>query len=351
MALVQLNRPFAWPGLVFNAPATPAVASAALLNGAGEYDAIILTAKEDMAITHVGFRINAASGGVPNYRIETVDSSGLPSGTLWATNTEVTAPSAPGTGLSVYALTATANISRGQVFCVKGSYSSGTSLNFTTIAGILSVVQQPYRVSNTGTPTKSTFNCWGAVLGSSSTQFYCIDQFLPVTSIANGTITNTNGRADGARFQVPFKCRVIGMRRFNGSAIGDYNVLLQDDSNNELGSTSTAQDGDYTGGTTAGERVHFFDNAITLSTGTWYRLCVEPTSGTTVGFGDFSIPNTNYLSACPGGANFYYTTRSSGIWTDTQTRVPLIDLLIDQIDDGAGGSSGGGPLIGGRLVA
>jgi hypothetical protein len=44
----------------------------------------------------------------------------------------------------------------------------------------------------------------------------------------------------------------------------------------------------------------------------------------------------------PGGANCHYATYASGSWTDTATdQVPIMDILIDQLDDGTGGGAFG----------
>jgi hypothetical protein len=69
---------------------------------------------------HVGFRAGTAAGSPTiEVRIETLDASGLPSGTLWATNTNGTTGTVSSNTYVLWALTASASIAKGQMFCVR----------------------------------------------------------------------------------------------------------------------------------------------------------------------------------------------------------------------------------------
>lgn len=343
MTLVALPAPIVWPGINVVNSGAPTLQAATLLDAAGEYSAMVFNAKQAMAITHVGFYVQGAVGSpTAEVRIETL-TSGNPSGTLFATNTNGTSGTLTASTWALVALTATANITAGQDFAVLVQYASGTSTTLSSLTastfGLISAF--PYRVTNTtGSAVKSNGQNLQIALGSSTTTFYPLTSCYPVLSSGGGTFNNTNGAVRAARFQVPFTCRAIGMRVFLGPSVGNFNIVLFDDAGSELSSSSTAKVGANLKG--SGETVEsFFDNPVTLAIGTWYRAGLEPSSATNSQINFVVLPSADYRSAMPGGTNYHYATRASGVWTDTATdTVPLIDIIIDQLDNGA--TTGGG---------
>jgi hypothetical protein len=187
-------------------------------------------------------------------------------------------------------------------------------------------------------------------LGSSSTSFYSCNGLLPVSAGTANSFNNTNGARQGLRFQVPFKCRAAGIRLYRlGSANGDFNYILMDDAGTELSSSSTLRTGLYSTTTNDGVNNLYFDNNVTLDPGTWYRAVLEPTSTTNITLYTFTIPSTDYLSATPFGANAHYTTYASSAWNDTATtQLPVMGIIIDQLDDGVSTGGGGGIKLAGR---
>jgi hypothetical protein len=313
-------------------------------------------AREDMVVSHVGFRVNGVTASpTAEVRIETLDASGMPSGTLWGTNTNGTTGTLTSNSYNLQALTASATISKGQAFFVKIAYASGTSFVLAQMGGwpLYYNSTLPYTVVNTGTPTKSILNVMATIaLGSSSTTFYQVLGTMPVTAFtANSFSTSTAaGSKRGMRFTMPYRARCIGLRYWNGGASGDCNVILMDDSGNELSSSSTAYDGDINvTGSNNGSLILFFDNTVTLTAGTTYRVVVEPTTTTNVTVGTLTLPSASYRSASPSGTMAHFTTyTTAGGWVDTATdQIVGIDILIDQIDDGAGSGGGGQRVFGG----
>lgn len=348
MTMVTLPGTIAWPGIVPAAGTGWSGGTTTNLTAAGHYQAYVYAANQDMVISHVGYKSGGAVGSpVADIRIETVDASGFPSGTLWATNTNVSSGTLTGNTDGLAALTASATITKGQVFCVKFAYSSGTSFNLTTLdTNMISNSTLPYKVLNTGTPTRGTINgeTPAVYFGSSSTTFYCMIGSFPWTNIGGGTFNNTNSARRGLRFTIPFKARAVGLRWYNGGAIGDYNVALYNDAGTELSSSLTAYDGDHTSATNSGIASAYFDNNVLLTAGTTYRLSIEPTTATNAAVYTHTLPSANARSATPAGTGCHYTTFATGAWTDTSTSsLPVMDLLIDQLDDGAGG---GGSVVG-----
>lgn len=343
MTLVSLNTIWAWPGLTgAQTSSTPAFATATTLDASGEYVCNVFAAREAMTISHVGWMTNTVSGSpTADTRIETVGTDGIPTGTLWATNTNIISGTLSATTFTLHALTAAASIARGQIFAVKALYNSGT--NFLVRGSINNVAiknsSMPYRITNTGTPTKTTlhttFSPWA--LGSSTTQFYALDKVLPLTALTSSAFSNSvAGAKRGMRFQVPFPCRCAGLSWLNSTSVGDYNAILYNDAGTELSSSSTAFEGDQSAADTGGAAIAFFDNAVTLNPNTWYRAVVEPSSATNITVGFATLPSAAYRTAWPGNTSHHYTTfTTAGGWVDSATdQVPWMDILIDQIERG-----------------
>lgn len=167
---------------------------------------------------------------------------------------------------------------------------------------------------------------------------------MAINSFTAGTFNNTNGAKRGLRFIPPMNCRAIGMRWYTGNTSGDCNISLMNDAGTELSSSSTAYDCDHTGGGGAMTTM-YFDNAVTSTAGTAYRIAPEPTSATNCGLAFYTLPSADYYTTTPGGVNCTYATLASGTWTDSTTQIPLMDVLLDQIDNGAGSGEGGGQRV------
>jgi len=350
MTLVSLPSPIHWPGILGSSVGAPGVGASSSLTSAGHYSAYVFIAREDMTISHVGFRTGTATGSpTADVRIETIDpATGLPNG-LWATNTNIVTGTLSANTWGLQALTASASITKGVAFCVKIALATGTNMTVAQISNSNWLFQSnlPYQVVNTGTPTKTVLNSTAALiaLGSSSTTFYQVYGSFPYNSAAAGLFNNTNSAKRGLRFTPPMDCRAIGIRWFTGTAVGDYNAIIFNDAGTELSSSSTAFEGDLSAASGNAAHTVFFDSPVTLAAGTTYRAVIEPSSATNVNVSTFVLPSADYLGASPAGTVAHYTTFATATWTDSATStLPMMDIIIDQIDDGAG--SGGGGVIG-----
>lgn len=77
MTLVTLPSPIYWPGNAGALAGGPSLVTVATLDASGEYAAYVQVAREDMVISHVGFRAGTATNSpTVEVRIETLDSSG-----------------------------------------------------------------------------------------------------------------------------------------------------------------------------------------------------------------------------------------------------------------------------------
>lgn len=353
MALTDLPMPIIYPGYFKSITGTISLATDVTLDAAGEYISHVFSAPQDMTIAHVGFKTGTVSGSpTAQIRIETVGADGLPTGTLWGANTNATTATLTSSAWIGTDLTASASISRGQIFCVKILYASGTSIIVQRLANLNNQISSmPYSVVNTGTPTKQRINHTAILgVGSSSTSFYPLRGTLPVSALpGSGSFNNTNGDRRGLRFSVPFKARACGIRMQGFASSGNFNVAIYDDSGNEVSSSSTAYDADHSGLSTSGHHTIFFDNPAIILPGTFYRAVLEPTSSTNITFQTFQFPSADHRSGSYGGVNNHYTTYTTGGgWIDTATdTIPVLDVAFDQFDVGAGAYPGLQDMSGG----
>ena len=319
----------------------PSVVAARTMDAAGEWSGYIYKASEAMAISHVGFLPQASTGGVAEIRIETVSAAdGKPTGTLWATNTNGTSGTLVAGTFELVALGATANIAAGDVFAVLVKFSAGTSFTTAVFTGATYSLGTPYETFNAGSSSIGDMRLLSIAVGSSSSAFYKVYGTLPFISYTANTFNNTDNARQGLRFKVAMKGRLWGLRHFSAGQTSDYDYRLYSDAGTLLASGSHDKDQAQPG--TNLFRRHPFASPPTLDPDTWYRLVIVPTSATNAAAPYFTLPSADYRSACPLGVNGHLTTfTDSGGWIDTNTdKVPLMDLLFDQFDDGAGGGGG-----------
>lgn len=144
----------------------------------------------------------------------------------------------------------------------------------------------------------------------------------------------------GLKFRLPFPCRVRGVwAHMTASAGGNFDAKLYDsDGSTVLKSVSV--DGDEAKATGGSAAVFFwFASPQTLDADTFYRITLLPTTGTSVTLTEFDVASSAIMDALEGGQDFHHTSRvDAGAWTDTTTKRPFMGLIVDQLDDGAGGS-------------
>ena len=341
MSLQQIKS-IIFPQILTALSGAPAIASSRTIDAAGEWDGLVLRAERDMTISHVGFLPFASSTGVAEIRIETVSTAdGKPTGTLWGTNTNGVSGTLVALSWELVALTAAASISAGDVFAVLIKYSSGTSFQPGYISGNGFSGGAPYETFNTGAGSSlGDGRTLCLALGSDATTFYPVDACIPATAYSSNSFNNTDAARRGLRFKLPFRARVAGLRHYHAGINGDVDIRLYDDAGTQL--TSKAVDGSQNQtGSNLWKRLYFSTPQI-IEPDTWYRAVVVPASATNSAMPYLTLPSADYRRAMPGGINAHYTTYTTlGGWVDTDTdKVPLLDLLIDQLGDDAGGAGG-----------
>ena len=150
--------------------------------------------------------------------------------------------------------------------------------------------------------------------------------------------TGSSPSEAGTRFRLPYPVRAAGLElAIQPSPTATYDGVLYDDSMNVLASASRT-----TVRAALGNAVRsciFFSSSVSLNANTWYRIGVKPTSVNNVGCGYFDVTLNSHLAGCPGGADWYYWSRTgAGSVTDNTTRRMMTSLIVDQLEAGGGGT-------------
>lgn len=168
----------------------------------------------------------------------------------------------------------------------------------------------------------------------------------------------TNPDERGNIFQVPFACKVAGiwlsMRTVD--ATSDYTVsLFSDPEGSPTMLDSVAVDAAQHGATATGTMAwHPFDAEVELAANTDYCVAVRATGAGNIRYTELSVPSGVAGQRAlwyPGGTSLRSVTRDGGSGAFGSSNTLLynpIGVGISAVETGGGG---GGPLIGGRLVA
>lgn len=145
----------------------------------------------------------------------------------------------------------------------------------------------------------------------------------------------------GNKFRLPFNARVVGSWGFFRKD-GDYTVTLYD-SDGTTALRTLSMDKDVVG-TPVSQVALYFSTPVTLTKDTWYRITWYPNTTTSCRTWHFNVSDVGGyegMDAAPCGSDMHLTKRTdAGAWTDTTTQRCMMGLVIDQLDDGAGGAGG-----------
>lgn len=358
---MQSVGPFLWPPR----PSSPNPTTGNItIDAADEMAGVVCEAPKAGNIAHILWRTRTVTtGATVDVRMETVDTSNAqPSGTLFGTNTngsQVVADANDNVWFRT-SLTASATVAIGDIFAtlIKNPSSSFGNMQIAGIEQINSLVSFPYIFG----PLASNLAEFG---GQATPIFvfeyddgsYAAPEFAwPVDTVSNVT-ANTGSNPDevAVYFTPQAKMRAIGWyASLLNNAAADYRVQLYESGNNTPLAISTR---DATFSANSSQRWHTGRFAAqTLAAGTTYRLGFLPTTGTNISVKYWEAPSAyaNVLNSIPGLAAMHYSSRNrsgttdpdSASWTEIAYRRLFAGLLIDQLDDGAGGGGGAGPFGG-----
>lgn len=342
MTIVNFGPAYCPELVSFAAAATPSLNNITL-NASGDKYGAVLRVRKAGDIHRIGLLVGTTvtSAVDLDVRIETV-SSQVPSGSLWATNTNGTiAAGSVTTSTFVYAtLTADATVAVGDLIGISVVAAGSPNLTLSRLITNGTVLSQmPYMVDgSTGTYSASgNFPIFAIEYSDGS---YAYEPYLWPISAINTHTFNSGSTPDelAIKFQFAAPTRVCG----GWVAIDLDNtidvVLYDNNGSSVLQSVSLTNSGRES--TSGASPYLFFFTPQTLSASTNYYLAFKPgASNFTIYSHD--VPSAAALDQMGGGQSMYYSSRAdAGSWSDTATRRLFAGLLIDGIDDGSGGAAG-----------
>lgn len=311
------------------------------------------------SLTTVYFKMGATvtTGSTVDVRIETV-SNGVPTGTLFGANTNVTVVVAD-TDDGVWktaTLTAAASINAGDEFAIVIVNSSGTpNMRFATFNIVFTglVSRSPVCLQDTGGGTWAQAGvpfCWFTKWTTNSVIF--LPYLCSIEQDATLTAFNSGSAADEFALKIipTFKCRVIGVSApiFNVQAGADYTVSLWPASSTTDGDAlgQQAHDGELGSSTTTdGHAECYFPSPITLTAGTTYYMGLRADTANNISIVELTTPSsiTDSMKAVSPlqsttmvKATRAWTAGSAGSWTEAANSYIPFSIIIDQLDDGFG---------------
>jgi hypothetical protein len=357
MALQELGY-FALPPIPRSLSGSPQSVSNITVDLADEIGGGVYLVPKTGNITKVWVRFGTVTTGATlDVRLETIGSDGNPSGTLVGTTTNaslVLASSDDDKWIPV-TLTAAAAVTRGDhiaAVVVNPSSSAGT-FNLPGASDDPAGGESPnYGVNKSGGSWLTKLVVAPSILFEYSDGFACAPGFVMV-AVFNSTAFTSASAADeiGNRFTLPFPARVGGAWFYGIGSSGSNGDLVVYEGTTAI-ATGTIKSVERAGLTAL--YYVWFATPANLSANTVYRVVLKPGATGNATIYDWDLPvATDILDVLPGGKNCYGTSRvDAGSWTDDTdaNKRYLIGVFLDAFDDGAGGSGGGGPLVGGRLV-
>lgn len=345
-------------------------ASQTTLQAIGDYVAVIRQAEETATITGVSIHVDTHSGGTGNIvrvGIQSVGSNGHPSGTyLGFVDKDRTNANFPLFGPTTHTLGTSVNLTRGQLYAIVAEALSGTwsgAANLRTndnyYVGNENDLSFPY-LANKVAGVLSKSNGTGAYTHScvsATTMYGAPHNPAHISSISSTSTPNEIGNYFRLPLGTGTSYTVLGVRLFIAmtDSVGTFDITLYDNTSTALQQVSFTCS-NVVGNTTGGyQRDFYFDEAslTPLTPGTFYRIAIRATNTTAIGaMGSIYVPTSLGMTAYTGpDGSFIYTSRTfAGAWTDVAGQMHLMRLLISDITGGSTGVTGGGPVVGGRLI-
>jgi hypothetical protein len=305
---------------------------------------------KDGNLRFIGFDCTAVSGSPAlDVRAETV-SAELPSGSLWATNTNAAYSPTLTSSFVWIQLTADAVVTAGQQIAAVVGYTSGTSATIALRAiGIYDNVQ-----TILSRPVAMSAGAWAVTQGIPGICFKYDDGTIlrggyPVSSFASSSYNSGSSPNERAtRFTAPAAVTLVGARLLlqisNTTATFSVNVYSGTSTSPIAGGTVTVAAAQYVDSQIGLADVSFMP-PITLTLGQQYALSVKATNGSNITSYRALFPSTAERDVCLGEATS--DTRAGSSWLgETTTTSEMIIPVFGSVTAGGGSR---GILTGGRL--
>lgn len=318
-----------------------------VLDAAGEYVAWCGPCSDSGTITQIGVPVHSVTvGGDIDVRVETLDGSGFPSGTLFDTNTEatVTISSADNYSTKWVTLTAGAAVSLNTWIAVKirANSSSVPNANFRTVS--MWQLGVPYQAYNTGTPSLSEDLPLITMRYSDGSLLRQPQGLLSPIDILMSVDAFTNGNVLGNRFRLPFDASVRGFW-LNGDLNADATVRLYDSDGSTVLKSLTVYSALAREDAVGYPRWMSFASDQELNANTWYRIGIVSNDATSSSLSIYQqLTETNYggswwMDQAENVAAAQLTEASSGSptgegdWSNTASQIAFIGVIMDKLTE------------------
>lgn len=326
----------------------PTFTNAATIDAANEKGGFVLriTAAGNISKILWGVR-TVTTGATVDVRLETVDAAtGLPTGTLWAANTNgaQVVNSTDDDTQFITTLTAAATVAVGDWVAVVISNPGASFGNMLIRAMQDESMDNAYCCQYVASWAKNDIGSPVVGFEYDDGSYPLIEGCWPLSNAATLTTYANSSTPDvrGLYFSLPFVARVKGwwgIIDLDGPA--DVKLI---DSDGVTALLTSSLDPDIRVNTVSGLLSGCFSGTQVLSANTVYRLVLEPTSTTNIGLNELDVSAAAVMNALHGGSLFYHTSAKNptgtGSWTNTTTKRPYLGLILDGFDDGAGGGGG-----------
>jgi len=315
--------------------------SGVLIDAVGEKAAQIFQAPKTGLIRRiVCVTANITTGATLDARLETVNATGDPSGTLFGTNTNANLVLGSADDLIFKEsadFTADAVVTRGDYLAAVIVWATPFVGNISRWGSIPSFFFPYSDVFNTGAWVKNAALCAIGVKYSDGSYEWCgsdafIEESVNTLSVSSALSPNQVGNS----FTPAARMTLGGFWvQTNWVAGGDFDfVVYGPDGVTPLSTTAIDADKSLA---TAGPAQYLITTPIVLSAGVTYRLVVKP-GATALTVRERIFDNPAVLNMIELGTTFYKTSATNptglGSWTDDTSRRINMGLIITQIDDG-----------------
>lgn len=344
-SMVSLNSYFGIPEIPYGIASPPGVASIYTQSSTSHQLACIFPVIKTGTLEKIHMRYSVStSSTVYELRVETVDSTGKPSGTLWGTDTSQSYSGVTANSTKTVTLSSGAVFNNiGELFALRHNitfFAGNASLQGYTDGSAGDFLPYLASTSNGGSSWTARTTAPSFALEYSDGSFVLYPGNYPIDSIATDALTTTsNPRMVGNAFNNPVKMRAVGMY-INSDNDADFNIKLYDsDGTTVLASLSA--DADIPIGLTAGTTyVAYFPTPVELAANAEYYLMFESLGSTVTTYSLNMLANIP-LSATNGGsiARYVSTTTNAptgaGDFTISTSKQCIAGLIYDAVYTGA----------------
>ncbi|MFM7011076.1 MAG: hypothetical protein ACKO0Z_17440 [Betaproteobacteria bacterium] len=342
----------------YGGPLTPSGSAALKIDGSGIAVAWIVQTQTTNAITAIRARYGLRFGTPPLQvvTIETVNSSGRPSGTdaggASPTAKIITPPASTAWDTAVQTITLTnayTPATKGEWIAITIRYSSGTvdASNASSWTYRWSGLRDTPHLNLGYTLSGGTWTASPApgAIGwtTASENLGCVPKF----GTNSATTAATNGHRSGGYFTLPtvFGSQVT-VRGVQTSGImgatGTTCTIVIVDTGGSVLATQTIDTDLSNSPSSERQLLCYFDSPPVLSTGVKYYCAIEVAGSSAVTMSNWTFETAADMSVMPLGSNIGQAMWNGSVWTETATRYPLFELILD---DMVNTSSGGGAII------